>query len=118
MIALSVSQPYAELIMRGTKRIEYRKISTIKRERVYIFAKTFPGPASAYSRLGLRPQDLPGGVLLGTIEVIGCTQIPSGFEWHLSNPQRLEQPLKPVRTPLPVWFYPFWPENAELSACR
>ena len=38
MIALNVRQPYAELIMRGKKKIAYRATATIKRERIYIFA--------------------------------------------------------------------------------
>src|SRR4051812_3124884 len=39
MLALSIRQPYAELIMRGIKRIEYRSRPTrIIGERFYIYA--------------------------------------------------------------------------------
>lgn len=36
--ALSLRQPWAELIMRGEKKIEYRSFRTHLRERVYIYA--------------------------------------------------------------------------------
>lgn len=38
MLALSVRQPYAEYIMRRTKRVEYRTIRTNIRGRIYIYA--------------------------------------------------------------------------------
>lgn len=117
MIALSVAQPYAELIIRGARRTEFRRMSTTKRERVFIFAKVMAGPAVAYRRIGLCPQDLPGGLLLGTVEIVDCTPTTSGFAWHLAGPVRLDPPLRPVRTPLPVWFYPFWPAPATVQAC-
>lgn len=36
--ALSIQQPFAELIMAGMKKFEYRSISTNIRERVYVYA--------------------------------------------------------------------------------
>ena len=36
--ALSIRQPYAEQILRGTKTIEYRSVKTNIRERIYIYA--------------------------------------------------------------------------------
>jgi hypothetical protein len=38
MKALNIRQPYADQIMRGTKRIEYRSRPTKVRGRVYIYA--------------------------------------------------------------------------------
>ncbi len=39
MLALSIRQPYAELILRGIKRIEYRSRPTrIVGERFYLYA--------------------------------------------------------------------------------
>jgi hypothetical protein len=46
--ALSVRQPYIELILSGRKTIEYRSRRTNVRERVYLYASTFPGPAEAF----------------------------------------------------------------------
>ena len=107
MIALNIRQPNAELIMRGKKKIEYRNKSTIKRERIYIFASHAPGQPKAFARLGLQPDDLPRGVLLGTVEIVDCKEAQAGFEWHLARPERLEKALRPKRGSLPIWFYPF-----------
>lgn len=107
MIALSIRQPYAELIIRGDKKIEYRRRATIKRERVYIFASHAPAQEKAFTKLGLQPGDLPRGVLIGTAEIVDCKESQSVFEWHLARPERLDKPVKPRRTPQPVWFHPF-----------
>jgi hypothetical protein len=45
--ALSIRQPFAELIMRGKKDIEYRSRQTHIRERVFVYA------CKAQSRGGL-----------------------------------------------------------------
>ncbi len=54
------------------------------------------------------PEDLPTGVLVGAVEVVGCTGKPGDYEWHLANPEWLPEPLKPKRQLQPVWFHPFW----------
>jgi predicted transcriptional regulator len=41
--ALSVRQPYAELIMRGEKSVEYRSRPTKIRELLYVYAAKKPG---------------------------------------------------------------------------
>ena len=41
--ALSIRQPYAEQILRGTKEIEYRSVKTNIRERIYIYASLSMG---------------------------------------------------------------------------
>jgi hypothetical protein len=73
MRALSIRQPFAENVLRGTKRIEYRSIPTaILNERVYIYASL---------RLGNeRGRDLPRGVIVGTVEIVGCRPGRAGFE--------------------------------------
>ncbi len=105
--ALSVRQPYAELIMRGQKKIEYRSLVTRKRGRVYIYASLTPGPDYEFQRLNLKPGDLPTGVLIGTVEVTDCKKRWGEYEWYLANPERLETLVKPERKPQPVWFIPF-----------
>lgn len=107
MSALSVRQPYAELIMRGKKKYEYRSLITHKRGRVYIYASMTPGDEHDFKRLGLKPGDLPTGVLVGTVEITNCTGRPGDYEWHLANPERLPELIKPERKPQPVWFKPF-----------
>lgn len=48
--ALSVRQPFAEQIMCGTKKIEYRSMPTKLRGRVYIYAAKHPGTYRALRR--------------------------------------------------------------------
>jgi hypothetical protein len=107
MSALSVRQPYAEQIMRGEKTIEYRSLNTRKRGRVYIYASKTPGYAEDFADMGLSPDDLPTGVLIGTVEITDCIKFPGDYEWHLANPQRLPEHMKPTKQPQPVWFRPF-----------
>lgn len=101
--ALSVRQPWAELIMRGEKAAEYRSQPTKVRGRVYIYAslaKPEPGDESLDSKL-------PRGVIVGTVEVTGCEGGDDKYEWLLENPQRLPEPIAPQEQPQPAWFYPF-----------
>lgn len=107
MIALNVRQPFAELIVRGKRRIELRNKATFKRERIFVFASFVPDQVRAFARLGMKPGDLPMGMLVGTVEIVDCIPSQVGFEWHLAGPERLDPPVKPTRPPLPVWFYPF-----------
>ena len=81
-LAFSVRQPYAELILRGKKQIEYRTVNTRIRGRVYIYASQTPGKKKDFARLGLQPGDLPTGVLVGTVEIVGCVRVAKKeFEW-------------------------------------
>ncbi len=105
--ALSIRQPYAELIMLGKKKIEYRSKPTRIRERVYVYASMTPGHSADFHRLKLKPGDLPTGVLVGTVEVTGCREGNDGCEWLLARPKRLDKALRPEKHPQPAWFYPF-----------
>jgi len=108
--ALSIRQPWAELILRGEKTVEYRSQITKIRQRVYIYAALGKpeGPLNqTLTGIGMSWDELPKGVLVGTVEITGCEATDDGYEWHLSNPQRLDTPLKPENQPQPVWFNPF-----------
>lgn len=108
MRALSIRQPYAEQIMRRTKKIEYRSLPTKAiGERFYIYASLTPGPKREFRRMGLEPGDLPTGVLVGTVEIEKCTGKPGDHKWHLDGPKRLKRNLRPRKHPQPVWFNPF-----------
>ena len=104
--AISIRQPYAEQILCGTKKIEYRSIVTHIRGRVYIYASQKP-KLEAYQKLKITPGSLPTGVIVGTVEIVGCDGSNGDYEWHLANPERLDQPIKPERHPQPIWFMPF-----------
>jgi hypothetical protein len=99
MRALSVRQPYAGQIMNGIKRVEYRSRPTNIRGRIYIYASETPASPKG--------EDLPRGVVIGTVEIFKCTGEPEDYRWHLRNPKPLSKPRKPIGRPQPVWFNPF-----------
>jgi hypothetical protein len=107
MRALSIRQPYAEQILRGTKRFEYRSRPTGIRERVYIYASLKPGAAEEFERMRIQRGDLPTGVLVGTVEISDCSGEPGDYKWHLARPKRLQRHLRPTKQPQPAWFNPF-----------
>lgn len=133
MLALSIRQPFAELILRGIKTVEFRSRSTrIIGERFWIYASQgsgFGGQGSGktWSRdlaaanhlpewmLELAEQiklipaelELPRGVIVGSAVIARVTQSGDWFQWHLQDVERASTPRKPKRHPQPVWFEPF-----------
>jgi hypothetical protein len=126
MRALSVRQPWAELILLGHKTIEVRSRRTNLRERVFIYAglnRIEPEEeARIAARFGIDVDDLPRGVLVGTVAIVGCLALKvddsqaacfdiadtDGFyAWLLARPQRAEDLLKPKNQPQPMFFNPF-----------
>jgi len=108
MRALSIRQPYAELILRGEKTIEYRSRPTkIIGERFYIYASRTPGPPEEFASIDCASGDLPTGLLLGTAKISHCTRNNGHYEWHLSDVKRMKNPRKVNGHPQPVWFNPF-----------
>lgn len=65
----------------------------------------------ASDEIGLEPGDFPPGVIVGTVEVVGCRKVRGEYEWDLAKPIRLKRPLKPKNHPQPAWLYPFEDEN-------
>lgn len=126
MRALSVRQPWAELILLGHKTIEVRSRRTVLRERVFIYAsknRIEPGEeARIAAQFGIDVDGLPRGLLVGTVEIVGCLPLKpvdgraacievsetlGFFAWHLARHVRAENLLKPKRQPLPMFFNPF-----------
>jgi hypothetical protein len=106
--ALSIRQPYAEMILRGIKKIEYRTMRTNIRGRVYIYASLTAGSIDDFEKLKSQPGDFPTGVLVGTVEIVGCeTSDGYDYEWLLVNPKRLEKPITADNKAQPSWFIPF-----------
>ncbi len=107
-MALSIRQPFAELILRGVKTIEFRSLRTNRRERVYIYASRIPGDdAASWAQVEREPGELPTGVLVGTVEIVGCDGQPGNFHWKLAKPERLGTLIKPTQMPQPMFFRPF-----------
>lgn len=84
MLALSLTQPWATLVVTGQKKIETRSWRTSHRGELGIHAsKTFPRSAKAlcseepfrgalYRESFRAVEDLPVGCLLGTVRVFDC----------------------------------------------
>ncbi len=126
MRALSVRQPWAELILLGHKSIEVRSQRTNIRERVYIYTGRNKIEAEEEARIAAKfcidVDGLPRGDLVGTVEIVGCRPLErsdstpacfkiaeaSGFyAWLLERPERAGNLQKPKKYPKPVFFNPF-----------
>jgi len=107
-LALSIRQPWVELIMRGVKRAEFRSFATHKRGRVMVYASETQGPREQQVARRRRLSELPTGLIVGSVEIVGCTQLgPRDYAWALRRPMRLKAPLRPRKHAQPSFFRPF-----------
>jgi hypothetical protein len=126
MRALSIRQPWAELILLGHKTIEVRSRRTNLRERVFIYAALNRIEQAEEVRIAaefsIDVDGLPRGVLVGTVAIVGClhlkqddsraacceiADIDGFYGWLLARPQRTEELVKPKNQPQPMFFNPF-----------
>jgi len=135
MRALSIRQPWAELILRGIKTVEYRSRPTrIIGERFFIYAckgsgvrgqglekiwsrdLAAPGAALPDWMIELAEQIgviepgtlLPTGVIVGTAVIEKVSQVSGGFYgWHLVDVRCAKKLRKPTGHAQPSWFKPF-----------
>lgn len=133
--ALSIRQPFAELILRGIKTVEYRSRPTkIVGERFWIYASKTPvrmdepriwstdlavaaPPAwlielAEQVRLIAPGTELPTGVLVGSavIDRVSPAEPNDGtacYRWHLRDVETATTLRRPTRHPQPSWFQPF-----------
>jgi hypothetical protein len=110
--ALSVRHPWAELILRVEKEIEFRNYPTDVRGTDYTYASATRYPAEdeqeMQTEFDLDLDNRPRGVIVGTVEVYDYQQdADGGYEWLIRSPTRLRKPLKPKRKPKPSWLFPF-----------
>ena len=125
-IALSLRQPWAELILRGVKTAEFRKRPTkVVGVPFYLYAAKSPGPADVFEAMNLKPGALPTGVLVGVATIRACRrarpgEAPAGYEdcwaWDLADVRRLSTLVAPQRHPQPTWFRPFERERPRRAA--
>jgi hypothetical protein len=111
MKALTIRQPWAELILQGRKTIELRKWTTRHRGPLAIHAGTQVDVVSCRKH-GLDPRSLAKGALIGTAEVVEMIEFdqelwnrlrdrhldpsrgPDDWQgWSLRNPRRLKKPI-------------------------
>jgi predicted transcriptional regulator len=108
--ALSIRQPYAELILRGAKRAEFRTRLTHFRGRVYLYTSKPLGSVEWGLRRGLTIADierLPRGTIVGSIDLVGCDRLKDGsYAWRLAKPRRYRSPIVPRGCPQPGFWYP------------
>lgn len=111
MRALTVRQPWAELIMAGRKPYELRGRPTNIRGRIWIHAGQTVERSEA-ELAGLDHTTLTRGALVGTLELIGCSPFtpemademrhsrayfgdwePDLFAWEVVRPRRIDEPV-------------------------
>lgn len=107
MRAISIKQPFAEQVIRGSKKCKYRSRPTTIRGRVYVYASLKPRPREDWKGVSVGPKDVPLGVIIGTVDVTGCGPLRTGeYAWSLKTPVRLRRPIASKAHPKPVWFFP------------
>ena len=114
MHCLSLTQPWASLVMSGDKQWETRSWQTTYRGTLVIHASTrFPLWARTLADMipWIHRETLPLGMALGTVELRACVPTESirehlseeelafgdygegRFAWHLEDPHRFIQPI-------------------------
>src|SRR5215471_764218 len=109
---ISVRQPWAHAIFHGGKNVENRSWFTDYRGRLWIHAaKTVDRPNDP--RLRFLLDDLPLGVILGSVDLVGVVRdssstwaIGGAFHWLIANPRRLPTPIPRRGRPGLTWFDP------------
>lgn len=118
--AISLRQPYVELILRGKKRIEYRSTPTRIRERVYLYAGLHPDDnPEAWDDVRASASDLPMGRIVGTVEIADCQkskEFRGYYEYRLRGPKRLRRHLKATNQPQPRFWIPQFPKVRKSTA--
>ena len=111
MKAITIKQPWAELILQGRKTIELRTWTTNHRGRLAIHAGQGL-KREACAAYGLEPESLPRGALVGTVEIVDVIAFDDDtweelrgqhlalgafpgdlLGWKLANPGRLPEPI-------------------------
>jgi predicted transcriptional regulator len=102
--ALSIRQPLSERILLGEKTVEYRSRRTHIRGRVYLYAGKTLAHVDDFPEEEARL--LPRGMVVGSVEIIGCHEDEEGFVWELASPRRYRKPLVPHGVPQPGFWHP------------
>ncbi len=95
MRALSIRQPWVELILQGDKTVEYRSWKTNHTGDLLIQASNTRNRDVKEDIVseGFSADKLVFGALVGVVEVTGYTGAAGNFEWHLARPRRFREPV-------------------------
>ncbi len=113
MRALSVRQPWAELIISGLKLFELRSRPTRVRGRIWIHA-ALRVEREWLTVAGMDEAQAVTGALIGSVEIIDCMPLndhivrelqaagpffgelsrATGYVWRLAAPRRLDSPIR------------------------
>ena len=107
--AISIRQPYVELILQGTKQYEYRSMPTNIRERVYLYASLQQGGTpKQLQQTGKTFEALAKGVIVGSVEIVDCKwdEKNGSYAYTLRNPKRIRKALKATNQPNPRFWIP------------
>lgn len=122
MRALSLTQPWASLVISGEKRIETRGWQIGYRGPIAIHAsKGMPDWARAAAiEFGFEPDELPRGAVLGAVQVTDCRLVDEivdsiteqekaygdyrlgRYAWILAEPEEFPEPI-PAKGALGIW---------------
>ena len=95
--ALSVQQPWVDLILSGEKNIEYRSRRMREMGPLLLHAsKTIK--QENFARVGMEAEigSLPYGALVGVVDVVDVVAVEGQdglFEWRLAHPRRFAMPI-------------------------
>lgn len=107
--AISIRQPYVELILRGIKQREYRSRPTNIRGRVLLYAALRPADnPGKWRKVGREPGELPTGLIVGSVEITDCRwdDRAGGYAYVLERPRRLRSKLTATNQPQPCFWRP------------
>jgi predicted transcriptional regulator len=117
MKALSIKQPFAELVLQGKKKIELRKWNTNFRGKFLIHSPKVPED-QAMEKFGFK--ELPKGCILGKVELVEVKKykddkehkkdknlhladaVWGNYGFILKNPERFKKPI-PCKGNLGFW---------------
>jgi hypothetical protein len=99
LMALSVRQPWATLIVEGVKDIENRTWPTRRRGPLLIHAPQNYDDVHAYAHLYGKSKDFVCGAIIGMVDLVGCVtdhesewfEGPYGFVFE--NPRKFRDPI-------------------------
>lgn len=93
--ALSIRQPWVELILRGEKNLEYRSRRMKEMGPLLMHASRTLDEDNIATH-GFEPADLPFGALVGLVDVVGCVEVEGEeglYAYQLAHPRRFKVPV-------------------------